>query len=133
MKQSYEVGDIIFIRSDIMQSLQHVGIVFVMDGKYYISHNTPYEINVFGGSVSYKPLDQWLQGREVLAIVNTNISSEQIIKATYEMRFRKYDLLKFNCEHYISIIENGKGISSQVNRWILVVVIIAATIAGKRL
>lgn len=133
MSQQYKVGDVIFIRSDIMYSLYHVGIVFKIEDNYFISQNTPYKVNSFGGSVSSMPLEDWLSDREILDIVSTGISSEYIMNASYEMRFRKYDVLRFNCEHYISIIENGKGMSTQVNRWFWIVVIILAAISGKRL
>jgi hypothetical protein len=132
MSQQYKSGDVIIIRSDVMSSLQHSGIVFELEGKYFVSHNTPYEVNNFGGSVCSKSLEGWLEGREVLEIVSTGISSVEIMNASYQMRFKKYDLLLFNCEHYVSIIESGQAVSVQVNRWLWIVIILMVSIRDKK-
>ena len=67
--------------------------------------------------VHYVSLSQFLNGEELVRIERfkgSEFARNQIITRINSLLGTQYDLIKFNCEHFAELIQNGKSQSSQV-------------------
>jgi hypothetical protein len=111
---TFNTGDILVSVLDEMPYFYHASVVLVDDDKTYVCDNSPLHVNVSGGSICTKPLDKWIQNREVITIQPSSITQPQIETALIKLKKQKYNLLHFNCEHFISYIKYGYTKSPQV-------------------
>ncbi len=118
----YQTGDIIKASMDKYPFIYHYGIVIVTNGKVRIINNTPDEKNEYGGNiVSYSP-EKFFTTRKLIHIYHTNITKERILKVVEQNKSRPFNLLTFNCEHFIYEIKDGTPSSPQVRYWLFNIV-----------
>ena len=90
----------------------------VDDGKKKrIYHNSPYIKNKYGGSVCCENYDNFIKEREIMKIIRTNATQEQIIKASRKCKKDVWDTFFFNCEDYILEIVEGHRRSDLRDAW----------------
>ena len=95
-------GDIIKATASRNWFLNHRAIVVVECGKIYLSHNTPMYQNNFGGNVIVQSMDDFLNdGRKILKVEKSHLSYEDIYCYNERVRFKKFNLMNFNCEQYV--------------------------------
>lgn len=110
----YNTGDVIVLKSNIVPLIQHYGIVLNENGQSFIHHNTPGIKNEFGGSVRIVKLSEWLKDREIIDVISTNVSGYRIQTVTEELKYKPFNAITFNCEHFMNIIVYGKSSSRQL-------------------
>lgn len=114
-----KTGDIIYAKVIKFPLIAHIGIVIAENDSVVVYHNTPKGLNKIGGSIHINKIDDWLKTREILSITHSDMTMEYIKSLSKENMPRKFDLLKFNCEHYVYLLKDGKPKSPQLWRWII--------------
>lgn len=128
----FVTGDIIYVQSDdITRLIDHTGIVVLINGEKYIYHSTPDRFNAYGGSICSDKLMDWIARRNIKRVVNSGISTNQILSVSYNLRRERYNFLTFNCEHYTTYIVEGVRRSNQLNTYLLLIVIAFIAIKSK--
>jgi len=117
----YNDGDLIVARVNSMPLIYHLGIFADVDGVPCVWHNSPDNTNSFGGSVLCDPLNVFLQSRQIVGIVPTKINSKLINDRIPQLAMVKFDLLNYNCEHFVNDMIGEPKLSPQVQTWLLVI------------
>lgn len=110
----YKTGDILKATVNSLPIIIHWGVVSVEGDQTFVYHNTPMDTNVVGGSVIHEPLENWLQERTVIAVIPSTLTSKQIQNYANSKAYEQFDLVNFNCEHFISEITTGESWSPQL-------------------
>jgi hypothetical protein len=116
-----KTGDFIKARVIKLPLISHYGIVVVDGDNVMVYHNTPKKYNHLGGSIMCHNIDIWLKSREIISIINTDMTAEYIKNLTDMNIKKKFNLFNFNCEHYAFLLKDGKPKSPQLWRWIVAV------------
>ncbi len=130
----YKTGDIIKGSINKYPFIYHYGIVLIKDDQVMILHNTPNAKNKLGGNVQFDELPDWLKTRKIANVQRTGISEERIIKYAEKYKARPFNLISFNCEHFIFEIRDGRAHSPQVTEtiWnIITVIMVIYTIKNR--
>lgn len=117
----FKSGQLIKAKVDSLPFIIHYGITIVENNKVYILHNTPFYNTIID------PFDNWIKTRKIISIQNTkltDISNKNIIEKFKKICFKKYNLLNYNCEHFIDCMLDNKNKSEQINNWFLSGIII---------
>jgi len=127
-------GDVVKVKSEFLPIISHYGIISRETDDFMVYHNDPDKFNFLGGNIVSEKFEDWIKGKEIITVYNTGISKEEILKWVNENKYKKYDVLKFNCEHFITNIKNKNGISPQVFLWsgIAISILIAAYLMRKK-
>lgn len=111
----FKTGDFITTTSDVTPLILHRGIVVVEDdGKAYVYHNSPNELNEIGGSVIKESVDSWLKSRKIKSIKPTNITRDKIENMYINLAQKKFNLFSFNCEQFAYFVKDGEYKSPQL-------------------
>jgi hypothetical protein len=110
-------GDVIYTSCVGVPFCYHLGIVLDDGKKKKIYHNSPYIKNKYGGSVCSETYDNFMKEREIMKIVRTNATPEQIINASRKCRKDVWDTFFFNCEDYILEVVEGHRRSDLRDAW----------------
>jgi len=110
-------GDVIYTSCVGVPFCYHLGIVLDDGKKKRIYHNSPYIKNKYGGSVCCETYDNFMKEREIMKIIRTKVTSEQIIKASQKCKKDVWDTFFFNCEDYILEIVEGHRRSDLRDAW----------------
>lgn len=110
----YKTGDILKASVNSLPIIIHWGIVSVEGSEILVYHNTPMETNVVGGSVVHEPLNDWLSERTVVDVIPSALTTKQIQNYANSVAYQPFDLVNFNCEHFISEITTGESYSPQL-------------------
>lgn len=116
----YRNGDYIVSRIKSNPLLTHSGLVVIEKGEVFVYHNTPVEINAIGGNVVKQSIKEYEETRDVISIQRTSLTKEQIEQASNDLAHKKFDIVMFNCEHFVYFIKKGKFISPQMAKWTLI-------------
>lgn len=120
MEKRLQAGTI--IKSEALPSGRHFGIVIIdKSSKKYVIHNTPYKTNIFGGSVIIEELENYLKEQRILETQKTNLDQELILHYYERNKYKKFNIITFNCESFINKIQYGDGMSNQVRTTGLIV------------
>lgn len=111
-----QTGDMVKTKS-IYPFIYHYGIVLREEGGLFVYHNDPDQKNHAGGNIIREPFDEWIQDREIVDVTKTKIDAETIEKGVRELKQMRYDLLSFNCEHFITRFKDARPNSGQVVDW----------------
>jgi hypothetical protein len=115
--QINRTGQLIKAKVNSLPFVDHYGITLIQNGKTYILHNTP-----FRGSV-IDPIEVWLQDRQVIGVQNTqlcNKSNQYILNLFKTICKRPYNLLSYNCEHFIDCMLSRQVKSEQIISWLTI-------------
>jgi hypothetical protein len=112
-----KTGDVIYTSCVDVPFCYHLGIVVDDGNKKLIYHNSPYNKNKYGGSVCAESYDVFIKDREIVKIIKTNASREQIIKASQKCKKEIWDTFFFNCEDYVLEIVDGHRRSDLRDGW----------------
>lgn len=117
LKDRLITGDVIYTSCIDVPFCYHLGIV-VNDGKKKrIYHNSPYIKNRYGGSVCSESYESFIKEREIIKIIRTNATHEDIIKASKRCKRDIWDTFFFNCEDYILEVVEGHRRSDLRDAW----------------
>ncbi len=123
-QREYHTGDILTARVRSLPFIFHQGIIVNEGSGILVYHNTPRFSNEKGGNVVTENIDDWLKTREVVNVEPTNMTADYIRSTSEERANMKFDLLSFNCEHYVSLLKTGKLRSPQLLKWSLGLILI---------
>lgn len=91
-----QTGDVITAKSEDFPLIEHQGVVvYDYGGLPCVVHNVPEE------NVTKDLLVVFLARREIISVEKTGISREQIMARFKEVETAKYDLIHFNCTHFV--------------------------------
>jgi hypothetical protein len=102
-----KTGDILYVSCADFPLCYHLGIVVKENGKLLIYHNCPENRNRFGGSVVCEDYQAFTTKRQVIKVIESNVSKEKIIEVTRKCKKESYDTFFFNCEDYVLEIVDG--------------------------
>ena len=112
-----KTGDLIKLKVDILPILYHYGIIEKQNDKLYIYHLQIEKINIHGGNLICEPLEKYIKGKDILSVIETNLSSNDLSRMYESLKKNKYDFINFNCEHFVNFASENKLISNQVFKW----------------
>ncbi len=119
-----KTGDILEARVIKFPLIAHIGVVIAENDTVVVYHNTPKGLNNIGGSIHINTIDDWIKTRTMLSITHTDMTAEYIKGLSKKNMKRRFDLFKFNCEHYAYMLKDGKPRSPQLWRWIITTAIV---------
>lgn len=111
-------GDKIWTHARTLGVERHYGIWDAEFGK--VLHNT------HPGGVQYISLGEF-SNREVFVEKRASVGHErQVVERARALMGRQYNLVSFNCEHYASVVHEGKKESPQLQRATVVTCVVGA-------
>ncbi|MEI7505097.1 MAG: hypothetical protein WCJ61_17620 [Paludibacter sp.] len=96
----YQTGDIITAKVH-GKPYNHVAIIVVRNAETFIYHNTPANLNEFGGSIIKDTVENFTKTRTINKVVHTALTADFIESQVLEMKTKKFNLIHFNCEHFV--------------------------------
>lgn len=112
-----KTGDLIKLKVDVLPILYHYGIIEKQNDKLYIYHLQIEKMNIYGGNLICEPLEKYIKGKDILSVIETNLSSKDLSVMYESLKKKKYDFINFNCEHFVNFASDKKLISNQVFKW----------------
>lgn len=103
-------GDIIYATCPDMMLCYHVGILVFDAGKPMVYHNTPIEVNPYGGNIVAQPLEEFTKVRKITQVIPAGILPDQVRQYSSENRLKKWGVF-YNCEDYVNEIRSGRKLS----------------------
>lgn len=100
-------GDIIYSTCPDMVLCYHVGILVVDNGKPMVYHNTPMEVNQYGGNIVAQSLNDFTKARKITKVIPAGILPDQVRRYSFENRERKWEVF-YNCEDFVNVIQHGQ-------------------------
>lgn len=112
-----KTGDIIKITAKSNPLIFHYGIIELNSEGLFIIHTHPDKVNAKGGNTVREPFEKLMKGRSIISVEKTNLKKEDLDKLYQELEKYKYDIVNFNCEHFINFAKNKNYVSPQILRW----------------
>lgn len=111
-------GDIIKTQGTaVFPFVLHYGVVIQNGQNTDVMHNTP----DVGGTL-IEPLDSFLQTRRIVSVSRSwlnSLSREELLQR-YAMARGRFDLISYNCEHFVERMQGNSIMSFQVVFWTIV-------------
>lgn len=98
-------AQVIITKVDDMPLIYHWGILVDIDGGSFVVHNPLRGSNRYGGSVIIEPLNDFIKSRSIIHVRPMDISSDHVIKKSFEHAGRPFDIYSWNCEQFIRAVE----------------------------
>jgi hypothetical protein len=111
-----KTGDLIKITAKSNPFIFHYGIVEKNSEGVFIIHTHPDKVNSKGGNTVREPLERLMKGRHIISVEKTNLKTEDIEKLYQELEKYKYDIINFNCEHFVNFAKDKSYVSPQILR-----------------
>ncbi len=125
----YKTGDIITARVKNHRWLFHKAIVVrINDRTVLLLHNSPNSKNEYGGNLLIDTPEDFYKSREFVYLEHTNLTVSEIFRYYHEMKRKAFNLLFYNCEHFVSMIAYNVKKSEQLRYWFTVLIFIACII-----
>lgn len=126
----YKSGDIIKTKGQQVLGftyIYHYGVVLVENDDVYVLHNGREK-----GAVK-ETIDVFLENREIHSIKSSNLNklSNRDIILRFEHCKSSWDVLNFNCEHFVDCMTNSNRNSEQLLKYIIFTTIIILLIKKK--
>jgi hypothetical protein len=102
-----KTGDILYTSCGDYPICYHLGIVVSDEKGKRVYHNSPENKNRFGGSIVCEKYEAFTKNRQVLKVIESNVSKEKIIEVSRECKKETWDTFFFNCEDYVLQIVDG--------------------------
>lgn len=112
-----KTGDMIKVKAEFLPIIYHYGIIQEKGDGLYICHLQPDKKNIYGGNLIFEPLQKYMIGRDVVSVIKTDVTSNDIEKMFDALKNYKYDFIGFNCEHFVNFTTDKKMVSNQVFKW----------------
>lgn len=132
--KNMRIGDKISFFFGLGHALKHVGVCagfHPVSGEPLVAHNS----QRFGG-VRMSPISEFSEGRKVKVYPqSTPRSPETIQQRIRELLGKPYNVLSFNCEHFVSEVQQGRARSPQLALWFGAVLIggaVALVLSSRR-
>ncbi len=119
MEHKLRQGDIIYTNCSGYTLCYHLGIVYDNGIQKFVYHNDPTNKNKYGGTVCAEKYEDFMKNRNILKIVRTNVTNNDIIKVAIKTKHESWDELYFNCEDFVHEIVEGERNSDLRNAWII--------------
>jgi hypothetical protein len=110
-------GDVIYTSCVGLPFCYHLGIVYDNGKNKVIYHNAPHNINKFGGSIVAEKYEDFILERQIIKIVRTGATKENIINASNKCREDVWDTFHFNCEEFVLEVVEGHRRSDLRDAW----------------
>ncbi len=107
-------------RKTINPFITHAGILIIENDLPVVYHNISSEKNDYGGNIIISSLEDFFRKGEFISYKNTSIKSKDVKRYYHNNIHRRYHLIKYNCEDFISEITTGKKGSNQRMKYILI-------------
>jgi len=114
----FETGDLIKARVKKWPFIFTYGFVVLDNGRPTVWHNTPNEKNEAGGNIVVHDLDTWTRSRTIVSVKKTNVSESRIREVSNDKINKPFNLLTWNCEHYVFLIRDKAHRSPQLSAFI---------------
>lgn len=115
-------GDVIKTQgSAVFPLVLHHGVVLQDGSNTFVMHNTPDK----GGAV-IEPLPSFLETRRIVSITPShlnNLSNTELINR-FKTSAGRFDLISYNCEHFVERMLGRKIQSTQLVFWAVVILVI---------
>lgn len=111
-----EIDKIQIIKGSIqtLPFINHVGFLVHSDKGKFVIHNTPMDYNNQCGSIIIEPIKEWEKSRKTKEIKDTQISAINLKKYVVVNYKCKFNLLFYNCEHFVNKLFLKKSFSPQL-------------------
>ncbi len=96
---NFKSGQEITAKAKNLPFVTHKGIIFVLGNELYIMHNT------IENNVDMIEYDRFLEKRELVSIKDTKLtelSDTDVLNRYNKLQDRKFNLVTYNCEHFIA-------------------------------
>lgn len=114
-----KTGQIIQANPGILSFLYHYGIILEKQGVIYVMHNSPFK------GPAMEPFDQWIKLRKNYTVYDSDLMKESCacLQAKFNALVHKsYNLLTYNCEHFLDEMLEQEQRSEQMERGLKLVV-----------
>lgn len=102
-------------------------------GQTYIVHNTPFNLNEYGGSLFIDPFSEFTKTRTIIYKSKTHLTDSQVLEAYNAGKYRKFDLLTNNCEHFVTKTRTGYAYSPQLIFWCFALLFLVVYFKNRKL
>ena len=102
-----KTGDILYTSCGDYPICYHLGIVVSDENGKRVYHNSPENKNRFGGSIVCEKYEAFTKNRQVLKVIESNVSKEKIIGVSRDCKKETWDTFFFNCEDFVLQIVDG--------------------------
>ena len=113
-----ENGDIIKSKSNPF--IYHYAVLYIDNGEKYLMHNSVEQ------SVILQKWEQFFKARELIYICKSNISgidSALLLEKFNKLKVKRFDLLFYNCEHFVSELTGTKLEYSQLGKFLVLLIL----------
>jgi hypothetical protein len=113
----YQSGQLLRSEVDSFPMLKHFGVIYVEDnGQVKVMHNTPTK-----GGTEISTIEEFTSDRTIVDVTNSPLMllSNDELKQRYLDCSGSFDLVRYNCEHFIDCMHGRKYGSEQVKTVVL--------------
>lgn len=128
MQHKLRQGDIIYTNCSGYTLCYHLGIVYDDGNKKLVYHNDPTNKNKYGGTVCAETYEDFMKNRNVIKVVRSNASNNDILNIAKKSRHEMWDELHFNCEDFVHEIVEGERKSDLRDAWVILALGVTALI-----
>jgi hypothetical protein len=96
----YQTGDIIIAKVH-GKPYNHLAIIVIRNNETVIYHNTPSNINEYGGSIIKDTVENFCKTRTIIKVIHNNLTADYIENKVMLLKMEKFNLFHFNCEHFV--------------------------------
>lgn len=130
----YHTGDIITAKVLTRPLLWHKAIALCLPDGIFFLHNTPNGQNDYGGNLLIDTPDDFFRTRRLTSVEHTDITEDYLLEQYEELKPLKFNLLLYNCEHFVTLVQNKKKKSIQLRVWaaVLITIILFLFLISKR-
>lgn len=102
-----KTGDILYVSCADFPLCYHLGIAVKDENGLKIYHNNSDNRNKYGGSLVYQDYEAFTNKRQLIKVIESGVTKEQILYITRKYKTEVYDTFFFNCEDYVLEIVDG--------------------------
>lgn len=119
----YRTGDIITAKVNSKPLLWHQAIAVQINDGIYFLHNSPNRKNEFGGNLLIDTPEDFYKTRTFTSAKHTDLTANDILQEYERLKHKKFNLLLYNCEHFVSIVTVNKRKSWQLRFWTILILL----------
>ena len=117
-------GDIVTASLKRLSCLYHKAIVVKCDdGSLLFFHNSPNAKNDYGSNLLIETPEEFFKTRVFHSVKHTNLTADEIFDAYDRLKRKTFNLLFYNCEHFVTTVAEKRKKSKQIRFWTVVLVL----------